>query len=113
MNKIHLIEPPMTSDFRYILLVFSLCLPRMSYAQYDSPVNYMSYLSAIEIDLAKDYMSYMSATAHGSSPRKMERRRKEVLSTIQEGRQKVARLKAYQGEVVLRDAYAKYFSILQ
>jgi hypothetical protein len=103
----------MTCYFGGLLLVMTLALPRISYSQYDSPVNYMSYLSAIEVDMAKDYMSYMSAMAHGSSPRRMERRRQEVLSTIQEGRQKVARLKPYQKETTLRDAYAKYFSILQ
>jgi hypothetical protein len=83
------------------------------YAQYDTPVNYMSYLTTIDQNLEKDYMSYMSATAHGASHRKLDRRRKEVLSTLRQGMGKVKTLKPYKGETTLRDAYAEYFSILE
>ena len=42
-----------------------------SYAQYDTPVAYMSYFSAQEEELAKDYLGYMSAVTHSHNGRKM------------------------------------------
>jgi hypothetical protein len=103
----------MNLTWRGLFLLIFLGFTCTCYSQYDSPVSYMSYLTTIEEDLAKDYMNYMSATAHGGSARKMERRRSEVLSTISEGRKKVAALKAYQKETALREAYATYFLILE
>jgi NADH dehydrogenase/NADH:ubiquinone oxidoreductase subunit G len=94
------------------LFLASACFLPGAFAQYDSPVDYMNYLTAIEDGLGKDYMGYMSAMAH-SSARKMERKRIEVLTTVKDGRKKVATLKAYHGETKLRDAYGKYLSILQ
>jgi hypothetical protein len=89
-----------------------MLLSNASYAQYDSPVAYMSYFNTQEEELAKDYLGYMSSVTHSHNGRKMERRRQEVLNDVKEALQNTAKMKAYQGDVALRDAFKEYYSIL-
>ena len=96
---------------RYLLFLMLLCCTR-GYAQYDSPVAYMSYFNTQEGELAKDYLEYMSAVTHSHSGRKMERRRQDVLTDVKVALQSTARMKAYEGDVALRDAFKEYYSIL-
>ena len=98
---------------RITTLFLVLCLTAgTAKAQYASPVEYMNYLGELETEMAKDYMNYMSAMAHTNSARKLEKRRQEVLLGIREGQKKVAQLKAFKGDVKLREAYRKYLAIL-
>src|SRR5258706_14750258 len=83
-----------------------------SHAQYDTPIAYMSHFNAQEGELAKDYLAYMSAVTHSHNGRKMERRRQEVLTDVKLAFQSTAKMKAYQGDVALRDAFKEYYSIL-
>src|SRR5882762_1794325 len=101
----------MAVSVRYILFLMLLCGVR-AFAQYDSPVAYMSYFNTQEGELAKDYLGYMSAVTHSHNGRKMERRRQEVLTDVKVALQSTARMKAYEGDVALRDAFKEYYSIL-
>src|SRR5260221_2620059 len=100
----------MVVNVRYLFLL--MLLSTASYAQYDSAVAYMSYFILQEEGLAKDYLGYMSAVTHSHNGRKMERRRQEVLKDVKEALQNTATMKAYQGDVALRDAFKEYYSIL-
>jgi len=95
---------------RYLLVL--MLISAASHAQYDTPIAYMSYFNTQEEGLAKDYLGYMSAVTHSHSARKMERRRQEVLKDVKEALQNTAKMKAYQGDIALRDAFKEYYSIL-
>ena len=82
------------------------------YAQSDSPVEHMSYLNDRDEVLRQKYMSYMSEVAHGQRARKMEKRREELITSIQTAIREGNRLRPYKGDVSLRNAYNEYWNIL-
>jgi hypothetical protein len=88
------------------LIVFS------SHAQADSPVEHMSYLNERDEVLRQKYMSYMSEVAHGQRARKMEKRREELIASIQNAIREGGKLRPYKGDVSLRNAYLEYWNIL-
>jgi hypothetical protein len=78
----------------------------------ESPVEHMRQLSDREALLSTKYMSYMSEVAHGHRARKMEKRRQELIMSIRQAIQESGRLRPYNGDASLRDAYKKYWSVL-
>jgi hypothetical protein len=78
----------------------------------ESPVDYMSNLSSREELLGAKYLSYMSEVAHGHRARKMEKRRTELINTIQETIREGGKLRPYAGDVSLRNAFLEYWNIL-
>src|SRR5688572_4259513 len=82
------------------------------HAQSDSPVEHMSYLNERDETLREKYMSYMSEVAHGERARKMEKRRQDLILSIQNTIREVSKLRPYKGDVSLRNAYTEYWNIL-
>lgn len=98
----------------YFLLASTLMAPFCAMAQQQptgSPVDHIDQISGMDREMQKKYISYMSAVAH-SSPRKMEKRRQELLATIQESIQHVGRVRPYKGDASLRDTYSAFLKIL-
>jgi hypothetical protein len=81
-------------------------------AQEGSPVDHMTQLSDKEELLRKKYLSYMSEVAHGERARKMEKRRAELVSSIQEVLRDAGKLRPYKGDASLRNAFIEYWNIL-
>jgi len=75
-------------------------------------VQHMTALSQREALLSEKYMSYMSEVAHGGRARKMEKRRNEVIGTIRESVSEAGKLKPFEGDASLRDAYKEYWNVL-
>lgn len=78
----------------------------------DNPVEHMSALSEREELLQKKYLSYMSEVAHGERARKMEKRRNELITSIQEAIREGSRLRPYKGDPTLRNVYVEYWNVL-
>jgi hypothetical protein len=78
----------------------------------DSPVTHMSFLNDKEEVLQKNYMSYMSEVSHGGRARKMEKRRQELITSIQAAIKDATRLKPYKGDASLKNAFIEYWNIL-
>jgi len=78
----------------------------------DSPVDHMNYLNQLEENLSKKYLSYMSEVAHGSRARKMEKRRIELINSVNEAIQAATKLRPYKGDPSLRDAFKNYWLVL-
>jgi uncharacterized protein len=78
----------------------------------ESPVEHMRQLSDREELLSTKYMSYMSEVAHGNRARKMEKRRQELIISLRQAIQEGGKLRPYNGDASLRDAYKKYWSVL-
>jgi hypothetical protein len=102
----------MNNRFFGILICF-LSFNVMLLAKVDeSPVEHMSNLSEREELLRTKYLSYMSEVAHGQRARKMEKRRSELINTIQEAIREGGRLKPFEGDASLRNAFVEYWNIL-
>ncbi|WP_276365398.1 hypothetical protein [Chryseolinea sp. H1M3-3] len=78
----------------------------------ESPVDHMNALNALEENLSKKYLSYMSEVAHGSRARKMEKRRTELINSVNEAIRQGGKLRPYKGDVSLRDAFKDYWTVL-
>lgn len=78
----------------------------------ETPVEHMRYLSSLEQELSKKYMSYMSEVAHGGKARKLERRREDVISSVRVAIREAGKLRPYDGDASLRDAYKEYWEVL-
>jgi hypothetical protein len=93
-------------------IILSTFLNSFSAKAAESPVEHMRQLSDREALLSTKYMSYMSEVAHGHRARKMEKRRQELIMSIRQAIQESGRLRPYNGDASLRDAYKKYWSVL-
>ena len=78
----------------------------------ESPVQHMNHISEIDIQIQKKYLSYMSTIAHTNSARKMEKRREDLILSIQEASRSISRIRPYKGDASLRDTYAEFLKIL-
>ncbi len=73
--------------------------------------SYFSYIGQQHREITKDFLSYTSAVGHGKSARKIENRRKELVKTVNEARQKIGGMPAYSGDKTLRDSTSSYYLI--
>src|SRR5688572_25274212 len=98
------------SVFATLFLLFTSSLSAQPSG--DSPVDHMNYLNQLEENLSRKYLSYMSEVAHGNRARKMEKRRVELLNSVNEAIQEGGKLRPYQGDASLRDAFKQYWVVL-
>jgi hypothetical protein len=97
----------------YLIVGLLLIGSNLSLAQSaDNPVEHMSYFSDREEILRKKYLSYMSEVAHGERARKMEKRRAELITSIQEVIREGGRQKPFKGDASLKNAFLEYWNIL-
>ena len=57
--------------------------------------EYMNFISGHYRQITNDFLSYTSAVAHGKNARKIETRRKTLLTTVSEARRNIAKMPAY------------------
>ncbi|NJM24350.1 MAG: hypothetical protein HC859_01305 [Bacteroidia bacterium] len=92
-----------------VFLIFTL----QSVRAQESAGQHMQDINKLEVALQEKYMTYMSTVAHSSSARKVEKRREELIKSIQETIREAARLRPYKGDASLRTTYLEYLKILQ
>jgi hypothetical protein len=102
----------MTVRILLSVVFFTMTLGNLTASPQDSPVEHMTFLSDREELLRKKYMSYMSEVAHGERARKMEKRRAELISSVEGVIRDARKLRGYKGDVALRDTFIEYWSIL-
>jgi hypothetical protein len=93
-----------------VLLLSLYITPKAQMAE--SPVDHMNALNQLEENLQKKYLSYMSEVAHGKKARKMEKRRIELLNSINEAIQEGGRLRPYKNDPSLRETFKQYWTVL-
>jgi hypothetical protein len=106
--------PDMLPKCMYSFLLAVLCLgPLLAQGQSPQTANeYMSYLGDRESELSKKYLSYMSEAAHGNRARKLEKRRQDLLTGIRQSLSDANKLKPFNGDASLRDAFKQYWDVL-
>ena len=100
---------------RFILMLLFLQMVLIPYTQaqnFNSPVDYLQYIGDQDQVLSTKYLAYMSEVAHGHKARKEEKRRKEVIQSIQETVKLLTRLRPFKGDASLRNAYLDFYKIL-
>jgi len=99
----------MIRKLAFILLVINL---GAASAWSMTAVEHMTFLSGQEEMLSQKYMSYMSEVAHGARARKMEKRRQELIAAVRTAIREGNKLKPFEGDVSLRNAYVNYWTVL-
>lgn len=96
---------------RILIILGLVFMPTLIFSQsFNSPVEYMDYMSKEYKEITEESWKYTSAVAHGKSARKVEKKRKEVLKTIDNARKTIAKVEGYNGESVLKDSVISYLT---
>lgn len=93
-------------------LCFLFCIEIAAQPAPESPVDHMNFLSQLDKNLSMNYLSYMSEVAHGRRARKMEKRRMELINSINEAIREATKLRPFKSDAALRDAFKQYWTVL-
>lgn len=74
--------------------------------------QYLDHITKAKEELTTKYLVYLSASAHGKSLRKVEKRRVEVVNAISDTRYNVMGMGPWKGDKTLRDTTVAYLKIL-
>jgi hypothetical protein len=77
----------------------------------DSPGEYLTYINSVQKPIQEDYMTYASTVARGKSAKKVENKRKELIQSVNDARNKVKALPAYKGDKSYRDSTVKFLNM--
>jgi len=78
---------------------------------FSDAVSYMNYIGNEYQKITNDVMSYTSAVAHGKSARKQEKKRKELLQTALNTKNKIEKMPDFQGDHSLRDTAVSFLKL--
>ena len=96
-----------------IIFLLLLSFSFRSVAQiFETPVQYMDYISKANSELTAKYLFYLSAVSHGKSARKVEKRRAEVVNAISDTRYSIMGMGPWKGDRSLKDTTVAYLKIL-
>lgn len=102
-----------SGKFSLILFALVMTFSMRSLAQsYDTPVDYMDAISKQNTALTEKYLYYLSAMSHGKSARKVEKRRQELLKSINDTRYNIMGMPPYKGDRSLKDTTVAYLKML-
>jgi len=92
--------------------VLSMLFIAPSYGQkLDNAFSYMEFMGKQYRKVTEDMWDYTSAAAHSKSARKIENRRKDLMSTTLKVRQSIANMPDYEGDKSLRDSTVSYLTL--
>lgn len=94
------------------LTAFVFFLSFRSSAQYETAGQYLDYINNASQALTTKYLVYLSAVSHGKSARKVEKRRIDVVNSINETRYNIQGMPPWKGDRTLKDTTVAYLKIL-
>lgn len=99
--------------FILILLLLAVFTPGTALfgQQYASAGAYMSAISAESDKIQQASWAYTSQVAHSKNARKVDKKRKELLTSVLDSRRVVNRLPDYEGDGSLRDSVKSFLAI--
>jgi hypothetical protein len=96
-----------------LFLPFLICTAsKRLIAQDDNPGNYMTRFYKAEQQVAQKYVAYMSAVSHGKGAKKADKKREDLLKTIDDARNKVSGIQAFEKDTSLRNSSASYLKLM-
>lgn len=97
----------------FILTIFLLSNSlRSSAQQFDNAGQYMDYISKANQSLTEKYLFYLSGMSHGKSAKKVEKRRQDLLKSINDTRYDIMGMPPFKGDRTLKDTTVAYLKIL-
>jgi len=98
---------------RFYLVFLLLITYQFSFSQdLSKPGEYMTFIGQYQREITKDFMSYTSAVAHGKSARKIDNRRKDLITSVKTAQQKTKALKPFEKDASLRDSVLIYLNLI-
>lgn len=95
-----------------ILFVLALFMSVSAYAQsFNNAGSYLDYMSKQYRKVMEDMWDYTSVSAHSKSARKIENRRKDLISTTLKVKQSIAKMPGFNDDKSLRDSTVSYLSL--
>src|ERR1700757_4378337 len=101
----------MKTTFKTTALLLALYTTALFAQDLKTPVGYMEYLGKEFNNIKEDMWSYTSGVAHGKSARKVEKRRKEVVGSINTAIGKAKSMPGFDGDNRLKDSTISYLEI--
>jgi hypothetical protein len=96
----------------FVILFTTQILFAQTPTQFPTPVSYLDYLNAQHKQVLENFMSYSSTVAHSKKAKKIEARRKELITAALNAKKQVkATNPTYEGGKALRDSAAAFFEI--
>lgn len=96
-----------------LFLAFYVLLNTKTTAQpFEDASQYFDHITKAKEALTAKYLAYLSASAHGKSLRKVEKRREEVVNAISDTRYNIMGMGPWKGDKALRDTTVAYLKIL-
>lgn len=106
----------MKPSLKKLLPMLSVCLMFFSgstVAQvFENAGDYLDFINKKNEELTVKYMAYLSAVSHGKSARKVEKRRIEVVNSINETKYNIMGMPPWKGDKSFRDTTVAYLKIL-
>src|ERR1700722_11752430 len=101
-------------NFKFQFVLFSLIVMFSSFAYgQQSAGEYINKINTAQGNINQDFFSYMSAVFHGKSARKVEKKRKELLTDIYKAKNIVGRMEPFNNnDTALKAATYRYLTIL-
>jgi hypothetical protein len=93
-----------------ILFFLSICT--FGFAQnFDSPGEYMGFISKQQENISKKYMSYTSASAHGKREKKVEALRNKLINEVEESRMNISGMPSFKNDKSYRDTAVNFMKL--
>src|ERR1043165_1732867 len=105
----------MFSTLRKIFICLFLvitCSLYISAQDFTNPGEYLDYIGKKNNELSVKYLSYLSASSHGKSARKVDKRRTEVINMITDTRFNIQGMPPFKGDRSFRDSTVSYLKLL-
>lgn len=95
----------------FFVLVFLISLASFS-QKFNTPVDYLSYISNEQQAIAKNTWKYTKSIAHSKSARKIDATRKNLIKSIQLAKKNITALKeGYNGDVDYKNVVVDYLTV--
>ena len=94
-----------------LLLAFVTNLQPAFAQNFDSPVEYMAFISKQHENISKKFMAYASASAHGKKARKVENIRQKLLNEVQDARMNISSMPSFKGDKAYRDTSVSFMKL--
>jgi len=94
-----------------IIVLFVLNLNSADAQMTNKALEYMDKMGDGLQAVNEQYLIYVSAANHGKSARKVEKRRKELITLVSAARNQVKAMKPFEGDSSLKDSYFKYLDL--
>ena len=97
---------------KFVAITLIATLAFTAHAQDDSPVGYLNTINKSLNMVSQKNMQYMSATSHGASVRKSEKKRQDLLNQIDKSREDIVGAGSYKGDKSLQQATNDYLKLM-